>query len=163
MESFRDNWSTRESPLPCSTTMDKMLNPSELSQGSEDRILVLAPTGRDALLACNLLTQAGLQSLACSDEAELCRGIEEGAAVAVLAEEALHPWTIHSLLGALSRQGPWSDLPLIVFTRGQRSSVSVLETLGPLGNATILERPVRVSTLVSAVKAGMRARRRQYE
>ena len=136
---------------------------TDAARPAEDRILVLAPTGRDALLACDLLSQAGLQSLACADETELCRGIEEGAAVAVLAEEALHPWTVHSLLGALSRQGPWSDLPLIVFTRGQRSSETVLETLGPLGNATILERPVRVSTLVSAVKAGMRARRRQYE
>jgi signal transduction histidine kinase/ActR/RegA family two-component response regulator len=136
---------------------------AEVQQRAEERVLVLAPTGRDALLACDLLSQAGLESLACSDESELCRGIEEGAAVAVLAEEALHPWTVHALLGALSRQGPWSDLPLIVFTRGQRSSESVLEALGPLGNATILERPVRVSTLVSAVKAGMRARHRQYE
>jgi signal transduction histidine kinase/CheY-like chemotaxis protein len=83
--------------------------------------------------------------------------------VAVLAEEALHPWTVNCLLGALGKQGPWSDLPLIVFTRGERASGSVLEALGPLGNATILERPVRVSTLVSAVQAGMRARRRQYE
>jgi signal transduction histidine kinase/ActR/RegA family two-component response regulator len=139
------------------------MTPEAELPSAEERVLVLAPTGRDALLACELLTQAGLDSLACSDETELCRGIEEGAAVAVLAEEALHPWTVHSLLGALSRQGPWSDLPLIVFTRGQRSSESVLEALGPLGNATILERPVRVSTLVSAVKAGMRARHRQYE
>ena len=139
------------------------MTPGADTRSAEERVLVLAPTGRDALLACDLLAQAGLESLACTDETELCRGIEEGAAVAVLAEEALHPWTVHSLLGALSRQGPWSDLPLIVFTRGQRSSESVLEALGPLGNATILERPVRVSTLVSAVKAGMRARRRQYE
>ncbi|HEX3126146.1 MAG TPA: ATP-binding protein [Thermoanaerobaculia bacterium] len=139
------------------------MTPEADAQRVEERVLVLAPTGRDALLACDLLSQAGLQSLACADENELCQGIEEGAAVAVLAEEALHPWTVHALLGALSRQGPWSDLPLIVFTRGQRSSEAVLETLGPLGNATLLERPVRVSTLVSSVKAGMRARRRQYE
>ncbi len=139
------------------------MTPGNDIQRPEERVLVLAPTGRDALLACELLTQAGVDSLVCADEVELCQGIEEGAAVAVLAEEALHPWTVHALLGALSRQGPWSDLPLIVFTRGQHSSESMLEALGPLGNATILERPVRVSTLVSAVNAGMRARRRQYE
>jgi signal transduction histidine kinase/CheY-like chemotaxis protein len=140
-----------------------MVGETDTQPNPEERVLVLAPTGRDAMLACDLLTRAGLESLACADEAELCRGIEEGAAVAVLAEEALHPWTVHALLGALGRQGPWSDLPLIVFTRGQSSSESVLEALGPLGNATLLERPVRVSTLISAVKAGMRARRRQYE
>ena len=45
----------------------------------------------------------------------------------------------------LGRQGPWSDLPLIVFTRGERQpSEDVLEALGPLGNITILERPVRI-------------------
>jgi signal transduction histidine kinase/CheY-like chemotaxis protein len=129
----------------------------------ENRVLILAPTGRDAILASQILGDMGLFCRACADEADLCREIGEGAAVAILAEEALHPWTVNALLGALGRQGPWSDLPLIVFTRGERSSESILEALGPLGNATILERPVRVSTLVSAVKAGMRARRRQYE
>jgi len=129
----------------------------------ENRVLILAPTGRDAVLASQILGDMGMLCRACADEADLCREIGEGAAVAILAEEALHPWTVNSLLNALGRQGPWSDLPLIVFTRGERSSETILEALGPLGNATILERPVRVSTLVSAVKAGMRARRRQYE
>ncbi|MES1211065.1 MAG: HAMP domain-containing sensor histidine kinase, partial [Acidobacteriota bacterium] len=58
---------------------------------------------------------------------------------------------------------PWSDLPLIIFSRGSGSSESILSSLGPLSNATILERPVRVSTLLSAVKAAQRARRRQYQ
>ncbi|HET9226202.1 MAG TPA: ATP-binding protein [Thermoanaerobaculia bacterium] len=129
----------------------------------ENRVLILAPTGRDAILASQILGNMGLACHPCANEDDLCREIGEGAAVAILAEEALHPWTVNSLLNALGRQGPWSDLPLIVFTRGERSSESILEALGPLGNATVLERPVRVSTLVSAVKAGLRARRRQYE
>ncbi len=141
--------------------MEKLPNPER--DAMENRVLILAPTGRDAILASQILGDMGMLCQACADEADLCREIGEGAAVAILAEEALHPWTVNSLLGALGRQGPWSDLPLIVFTRGERSSETILEALGPLGNATILERPVRVSTLVSAVKAGMRARRRQYE
>ena len=141
--------------------MDKLPNPER--DEMESRVLILAPTGRDALLTSQILGDVGLPCRACADEDDLCREIGEGAAVAILAEEALHPWTVNSLLNALGRQGPWSDLPLIVFTRGERSSESILEALGPLGNATILERPVRVSTLVSAVKAGLRARRRQYE
>jgi two-component system, sensor histidine kinase len=141
--------------------MEQSPNPER--DAMENRVLILAPTGRDAILASQILGDMGMFCQACADEADLCREIGEGAAVAILAEEALHPWTVNSLLGALGRQGPWSDLPLIVFTRGERSSETILEALGPLGNATILERPVRVSTLVSAVKAGMRARRRQYE
>jgi signal transduction histidine kinase len=128
----------------------------------EERILVLAPTGRDATLTCQLLSQEGLCCLPCLDEGTLFQEIERGAAVAILAEEALLPWTMHALAEVLGRQGPWSDLPLIVFTRGG-SSESILAALGPVSNATILERPVRVSTLLSSVKAALRARRRQYQ
>ena len=38
-----------------------------------------------------------------------------------------------------------------------------LRTLETLGNVTLLERPVRVPALVSAVRASLRARRRQYQ
>ncbi len=129
----------------------------------EERVLVLAPTGRDALLACQLLASMEVAGVACASAAELFREIEEGAGAVILADEALHPETTDSLREMLSGQPPWSDLPLIVFTRGEQSSGLVLAWMVPLGNATILERPVRLSTLMSAVKAALRARRRQYE
>jgi signal transduction histidine kinase/ActR/RegA family two-component response regulator len=129
----------------------------------EQRILVFAPTGRDAVLACQLLSSVDLPSTACADAAELFREIEAGAGAVILGDEALHPEVTAGLLENLARQAPWSDLPLIVFTRGGESSERVIESLVPQGNATILERPVRLSTLVSAVKAALRARRRQYE
>jgi signal transduction histidine kinase/ActR/RegA family two-component response regulator len=128
----------------------------------EQRVLVLAPTGRDAVLACQLLSTMTVSSQSCGDAAELFREIEAGAGAVILADEALHPSTTTGLLEVLASQPPWSDLPLIVFTRGE-SSEHVLELLAPMGNATLLERPVRLSTLVSAVKAVLRARRRQYE
>jgi signal transduction histidine kinase/ActR/RegA family two-component response regulator len=129
----------------------------------EQRVLVLAPTGRDAILACQLLASMDLASHACANSAELFQEIEAGAGAVILADEALHPEVSDGLLQTLSHQPPWSDLPLIVFTRTGEDSERVLEKLVPLGNATILERPVRLSTLVSAVKAALRARRRQYE
>jgi signal transduction histidine kinase/ActR/RegA family two-component response regulator len=128
----------------------------------EQRVLVLAPTGRDAVLACQLLTTLEVPSQACADSGELFQEIAAGAGAVILADEALQPGTTEGLLEILGSQPPWSDLPLIVFTRGE-SSEQTLELLVPLGNATILERPVRLSTLVSAVKAALRARRRQYE
>jgi len=129
----------------------------------EDRVLVLAPTGRDGILVCQLLATMEVAGLACAGAAELFEEIEAGAGAVILADEALLPETSDGLLRLLDAQPPWSDLPLIVFTRGQESSELVLERLVPLGNATILERPVRMSTLMSAVKAALRARRRQYE
>ena len=130
---------------------------------SEERVLVLAPTGRDAILACQLLASMELTGIPCGDAATLFQEIEAGAGAVILADEALVPEVADRLLERLGDQPPWSDLPLIVFTRGDESSERVLTTLVPLGNATILERPVRLSTLVSAVKAALRARRRQYE
>jgi signal transduction histidine kinase/ActR/RegA family two-component response regulator len=126
-------------------------------------VLVLAPTGRDAILACQLLASMDLAGVPCGDAATLLAEIEAGAGAVILADEALAPGIADSLLERLGHQPPWSDLPLIVFTRGDESSARVLEALVPLGNATILERPVRLSTLVSAVKAALRARRRQYQ
>jgi signal transduction histidine kinase/CheY-like chemotaxis protein len=129
----------------------------------EQRVLVLAPTGRDGVLACQLLTSMEVPGHACAGPAELFQEIAAGAGAVILADEALHPDVVDGLLAVLGGQPPWSDLPLIVFTRSGESSEHILETLVPLGNATILERPVRLSTLVSAVKAALRARRRQYE
>jgi signal transduction histidine kinase/ActR/RegA family two-component response regulator len=129
----------------------------------EERVLVLAPTGRDGVLVCQLLATMEVVGLSCDGAAELFEEIEAGAGAVILADEALLPETSDGLLERLREQPPWSDLPLIVFTRGQESSELLLERLVPLGNATILERPVRMSTLMSAVKAALRARRRQYE
>jgi signal transduction histidine kinase/CheY-like chemotaxis protein len=128
----------------------------------EERVLVFAPTGRDAVLTCEILSGAGFAATPCDDLDGLSREVLRGAGMAVLADEALSPETVSHLLDVLGSQGPWSDLPLIVFTR-RNSTDDVLATLEPLGNSTILERPVRVKTLVSACQAALRARRRQYE
>ncbi|MES1211244.1 MAG: hybrid sensor histidine kinase/response regulator, partial [Acidobacteriota bacterium] len=129
----------------------------------EERVVVLAPTGRDALLTCQILSQAGLPCCASPSETDLFRDIEEGIGTLLVSEEALQPWTIQTLVERLGVQEPWSDLPLIVFARAGGPDDGVLSRLSPLSNVTILERPVRMSTLVSAVQAALRARRRQYE
>ena len=128
----------------------------------EERVLVFTPTGRDAVLTASLLARAGLETAVCDDEPAFFEELQRGAAAAVLADEALSPMTVNHLLDVLGSQGPWSDLPLIVFTR-RDSTDDVLATLEPLGNSTLLERPVRITTLISAARAALRARRRQYE
>jgi len=121
-----------------------------------ERILVLAPVGRDGQLAERALRAGGLEALACFDIAQLCERIAEGAGAAVLTEEALFPAAAGRLSEELGRQPPWSDLPLIIF--GSR------ETSGEhAANVTLLDRPARVRTLLSAVRAALRARRRQYQ
>ncbi len=131
----------------------------------DTRVLVVAPTGRDAALTRRLLDDAGMASFACTSIAELCVEMERGVGTALIAEEALVPSAIAGLATALARQPPWSDLPLLVFTSEgaiqRRFPTQAL--LAPLGNVTLLDRPVRALTMITAVQAALRARRRQYE
>lgn len=129
----------------------------------EERVLVVAPTLRDARLCQSILREAGMRCTCCSDVAAVCQELQNEAGAALLTEEALSPDGIACLVEALGQQPPWSDLPVLVLTREGANSTSALRTLETLGNVTLLERPVRVSTMVSAVRTALRARRRQYE
>ncbi len=132
----------------------------------EGRILVLTPTGRDALLTCDLLTRAGFATKVCVDLAELCHEAAQGAAALMVAEEVLRPSARTGLVAMLELQPSWSDLPVLIFT-GEGASLQgrapALDLLGPRANVTLLDRPLRPVTMLSAARAAVRARRRQYE
>lgn len=129
----------------------------------QQRVLVLAPTLKDAQYCRTVLDDVQVPNCICRDLPEVCQRIEEGAAVAVIAEEALQPAAAEVLLDVLDRQGPWSDFPILVLTWPGAGSPRALQVLETLGNVTLLERPVRVLTLISAVRTALRARMRQYE
>ena len=131
----------------------------------EERILVLAPTGRDGALAAQTLHRAGLAPLVVPHPVALVAAIDEGAGAVLITEEAFSPSGVEVLAESLRRQPPWSDLPLVVFAAPmeRQASTARLDKLSTLlGNVTVVERPVRVATLVTAVRAALRARRRQY-
>jgi signal transduction histidine kinase len=131
------------------------------------RVLVLTPPEPDATLIRTVLGQARLTAHFCADVAELCREVDVGAGAALLAEESLAPPAVQCLVDLLGRQAPWSDFPLLIFFNGGGESLNtalrMLDILEPLGNVTVLERPVRLMTLVSAVRAALHARARQNE
>ena len=134
--------------------------------GADHRVLVFAPTGRDGVLAASAITEAGIPALHCRTARDLAREIQDGAGVVVVAEEALNVDVVHGLGELLGRQETWSDIPFIVLTMSGELAAQNDEhaaSLEPLGNVTLLERPVRKRTLVSAVKTALRARSRQYE
>ena len=138
----------------------------EPQDNREERILILAPTGRDAALTAQFLSEAGLMSEVCESIEELCQRMLAGAGLAFLTGEALTPEAMQCLLEALSQQPTWSDIPLVILTSGGGeipANVETLSVLSEVGNVTLIERPVRVMTLVSAFKAALRARRRQYD
>jgi signal transduction histidine kinase/ActR/RegA family two-component response regulator len=128
-------------------------------------VLILAPTGRDAQLSCEALRAAGLLAEIVPDATTLCRGIEEGCGAMIVTEEALNFEAMRCIREELDRQPAWSDPPLLVFTSRPSAELSVrsFEQLGSRANVTMIERPIRIKTMVSTVRAALRARRRQYE
>ena len=125
----------------------------------EGRLLIVAPVGKDAELTAAKLRGAGLQCHVCRDIATLAAEIGIGAAAVLVTEEALAGGT-EPLGSMLARQPSWSDLPILLLTRPGADSSTVGQAVDTLGNVILLERPIRVSALISAASAALRARLR---
>jgi signal transduction histidine kinase/CheY-like chemotaxis protein len=133
---------------------------------NESRVLLLAPKGRDALLASRVLSEAGIDACACSNPEALQEGIRQGAGVVLVTEEGLSVTAVADLAQVLAIQPAWSNLPVLVFSGGEDRGEAVapsVRRLVEVADVTLLDRPTRKVTLISAVRAALRARRRQYE
>jgi signal transduction histidine kinase len=131
-----------------------------------ERILILAPRGRDAVVAKEILRDGDLHADIVVDLARLLSEIRDGADIAVITEEATRNADMRELVAWVSAQPPWSDFPFVVLTHhggGLERNPAAARLIELLGNATFLERPFHPTTLVSVVRAGIRGRQRQYE
>ncbi|HEX8911096.1 MAG TPA: GAF domain-containing protein, partial [Humisphaera sp.] len=128
-------------------------------------VLLLAPTTRDGQASRALLASAGIPCRLCGGVAQLCAAASAAdVAAIILPEELVLADGGDALAAALAGQPVWSDLPVIVLSRaGGAESPAVERAVATLGNVSVVERPVRVSTLLSVVRAALRARQRQYE
>ena len=91
---------------------------------------------------------------------------ENDVGVLVIAEEALVEGARNDLLDALDCQPSWSDVPIVVLTGEEELSGPLPRALSGValkGNVTLLERPVRVATLTTVIRSGLRARQRQLD
>jgi signal transduction histidine kinase/ActR/RegA family two-component response regulator len=120
------------------------------------------PTGRDAELVSTMLRRSDIEAVVV-DRANLCDEIDKGTGVVLIAEEALKDGLLSELEQTIRHQPVWSDLPIIVFSGSSTKGVSVLQGMSSKFNATIVERPMRVTMLISAVSGALRARQRQYQ
>src|SRR5579871_14585 len=129
-------------------------------------VLIFAPFGKDAALIERVLTQSTVTIHSGPTMQALGTAICEDVGAAIITEEVLQNGAISALAQRLSLQPPWSDFPILVLTGSgfsTASSESAVRSRAPLGNVTLLERPLRPVTLVSAVRSALLARRRQYE
>ncbi|HUR58394.1 MAG TPA: ATP-binding protein [Opitutaceae bacterium] len=130
------------------------------------QVLIAAPIGADGRNIATVLTQAGLETKVCIDLAVTITALSPTAGALVLTEEATVSPDCGRLRDALRDQPPWSDLPIILITSGgdgMASGTEAIRCLGSPHNLTILERPLRATTLVATVRAALVARRRQYQ
>jgi PAS domain S-box-containing protein len=130
---------------------------------SDKRVLLLAPTSRDSEATRDLLASAGIPCDVCSSLDVLCLHAALGAAAVIVPEEVVLSDESDSLDNALRRQPVWSDLPVIVLSRAGVESPAVERAMTTLGNVSVVERPMRVTTFLSVVRAALRARERQYQ
>ena len=131
-----------------------------------ERALILAPHGRDAVVALDMLAEAGLAGDITPDIARLVDELRTGGGFAVVTEEAISSGSLHSLSKWLDEQPEWSDFPFVLLTQrggGLERNPDASRYLDLLGNVTFLERPFHPTTFVSLAKSALRGRRRQYE
>lgn len=128
--------------------------------------LVLAPKGRDAVVAIALLEKARTPAVICRDLRFLAHALGDHVCCVIVTEEELRA-DLEPISSWVTAQPAWSDLPFIVLTRrvavdGDRAQ-AVAHMTKSLGNVTFVERPFHPSTFVSVIAAAVRARHRQYE
>jgi PAS domain S-box-containing protein len=129
------------------------------------RVLVLAPRGRDAAIAADLLSRNELDVCVCQSITELVEALNAGAGTVLMTEEALAAGDQAALAAWTADEPSWSDLPFIVLANGGRGPRSTLATqrLNDLGNVVLLERPLHAEAMLGAVRSALKARARQYE
>jgi signal transduction histidine kinase/CheY-like chemotaxis protein len=134
-----------------------------MTSARSERLLLRLATPKDAEMTSAVLARAGIAAMACGDMAELVGELARGAGGLILAEEALAEAGSARLGEWLGAQPPWSDISVILVARHGADSGTVARVMESLPNVTVIERPVRVASLVSTVRSTVRARLRQYE
>src|SRR5688572_184401 len=128
-----------------------------------NRVVLFVTTRKDAEISARLLRSAGLPSTAYFRGADLAAGVREGAAAILATEVLLERDNLAALNAVLDEQEEWSDLPIILLLHDGRRHDPAASLLQRGANLIILERPTGMQSVLSAVQAAVRARRRQYE
>jgi two-component system, sensor histidine kinase len=137
--------------------------PTETAHTPEFRVLLLAPTLRDGRVTQELLERANISCASCRSASSMATELGSGVGAILLTDSAFSDPQFDHLLAALARQPPWSDIPVVLLFHSGPPTPLAAQTLDWLRNVTLLERPTSSRTLLSSVKAALRARARQYE
>jgi hypothetical protein len=82
-----------------------------------ERALILAPHGRDAGIAKQILRESRIEAYVCKDIPDLLDQLGAGADLAIVTEESIALADTRPLRDWVASQPPWSDYPFILLTR----------------------------------------------
>jgi signal transduction histidine kinase/CheY-like chemotaxis protein len=131
-------------------------------EAAAERVLVLMPGPADAALCRRFLGAASFVTQVCTEPAELCAALDDPPAALVIAEEALRGPAGECIRDHLAAQPTWSALPVVVLTGAQAALHRIEADFAAYGRVTLLQRPVRTSTLVGFLRLALQDRRHQY-
>jgi signal transduction histidine kinase len=129
----------------------------------EGRVLLVAPTRRDAAIGQEVLVAAGFDCQALPSLADLCREIGRGGAVVIVPEEEMLRDAAGAFAAAIRGQPAWSNLPVLVLTLPGRIPGQRVKALLDFGDVTLLRRPLEKAEFANAVRSALRDRQRQYQ
>ena len=131
------------------------------------QVLLCAPFGKDAEILTEIVSSEGLSVTHCASLNELARRLSERTDFILLTEEALVSSSLQAIQRTLRKQEPWSDIPIILLASAgptpSRWTTGFMSKLAGEANISILERPVRVPTIISVLRTAKRARSRQRQ
>jgi signal transduction histidine kinase len=133
---------------------------------SDLRVLVVAPTGKDAINISVVLRKAEIETVACPNLSAVALEIPKGCGAVLLTEEALSYERYRDLSQAFNAQPKWSTIPVALIVKGGKTPSfreEAVRALGVRSSLSIVERPVRAATLVSTLRSALVSRRQQLE
>ena len=142
--------------------MPSDIRPVSIRDAIEARVIVLPPTSADGAAISKLFNVHQIAFVLVQTVRQLCEALRAGAGTLIASEEALL-LDAAELIACVAAQPVWSDLPITVLSRSGHGSSALDTIIMQLGNVSVVERPIRTSTLVSLVRSHLRARDRQYQ
>ncbi|MBB5710669.1 PAS domain-containing protein [Sphingomonas xinjiangensis] len=127
----------------------------------------MAPFGRDAESARELLAAHGYNAETCPDLASVAANLDDQVGVILLTEEAL-AGDRQQLEWSLAAQPAWSDVPIVLLAARRAGHPQAIEKsrvalIASFTNAIVLERPIGSASLTSTIASAMRSRQKQFE
>lgn len=138
------------------------MNTEDGTYRGDERVLVLLAESRDSRAIPRVLEKVGVASMMCATPEEVCAEVDKGAGAVLIDEETLSLSTKQCLMEVLENQPTWSELPIILLLRHGPETELAREALFLPADITLVERPVRVNTLMAVVRSALRSRLRQY-